>query len=302
MTTPDLPSREEMLKLADGLDDGRVGTWRNAGAEMLRQIAEALASRDAKAGGLREQVAREVDPSAWSTKAFFDSRPDLIMGKDIKFAVNYSLHRADAILSLDLLAAARADSVEVSEAKLQAACEAFHAEVATTSGCSPDDLSAEGDFVNWLPYDGFNLRSAMRAAIRALPIADPSPPPAEPERHVYRDGGQRTPPHTLTPVPGKPGTYRMTPSAPPAEDVEGAVLAALREAERFMAYFAGETDGYFEGSGSPKSCLAQIRAALNKDEVCQHKSQNVSVGPDGRTPIYTCTKCGARTAPAKEER
>lgn len=45
------------------------------------------------------------------------------------------------------------------------------------------------------------------------------------------------------------------------------MVAALREAERFMAYFAGETDNYFEGSGSPKACLAQIRAALFHDSV-----------------------------------
>ena len=38
--------------------------------------------------------------------------------------------------------------------------------------------------------------------------------------------------------------------------------AALQEAERFMAYFAGETDGVFFGPGTPKSCLGIIRAAL----------------------------------------
>lgn len=38
--------------------------------------------------------------------------------------------------------------------------------------------------------------------------------------------------------------------------------AALEEAERFMAYFAGETGGSFVGPGTPQSCLAQIRAAL----------------------------------------
>lgn len=37
---------------------------------------------------------------------------------------------------------------------------------------------------------------------------------------------------------------------------------ALKEAERFMAYFAGETDGMFIGPGTPKSCLSVIRAAL----------------------------------------
>ena len=38
--------------------------------------------------------------------------------------------------------------------------------------------------------------------------------------------------------------------------------AALVEAERFMAYFAGETGGAFDGPGTPQECLAAIRAAL----------------------------------------
>lgn len=42
---------------------------------------------------------------------------------------------------------------------------------------------------------------------------------------------------------------------------------ALREAERFMAYFAGETDGTFEGPGTPATCLATIRAALDQSEL-----------------------------------
>lgn len=40
---------------------------------------------------------------------------------------------------------------------------------------------------------------------------------------------------------------------------------ALREAERFMAYFAGETQGHFAGPGTPADCLAQIRQALLVD-------------------------------------
>ena len=36
---------------------------------------------------------------------------------------------------------------------------------------------------------------------------------------------------------------------------------ALREAERFMSYFSGETDT-FVGPGTPAECLAQIRAAM----------------------------------------
>ena len=37
---------------------------------------------------------------------------------------------------------------------------------------------------------------------------------------------------------------------------------ALKEAERFMSYFAGETGGTFVGPGTPQSCLKQIREAL----------------------------------------
>lgn len=40
------------------------------------------------------------------------------------------------------------------------------------------------------------------------------------------------------------------------------LVAALKEAERFMAYFAGETGNVFVGPGTPTSCLRQIRTAL----------------------------------------
>ncbi|WP_441235615.1 hypothetical protein [Bradyrhizobium sp. 930_D9_N1_4] len=40
------------------------------------------------------------------------------------------------------------------------------------------------------------------------------------------------------------------------------LVPALKEAERFMAYFAGETGGTFVGPGTPQSCLEQIRASL----------------------------------------
>lgn len=39
---------------------------------------------------------------------------------------------------------------------------------------------------------------------------------------------------------------------------------ALVEAERFMAYFSGETGGTFVGPGTPQKCLEQIRAALQR--------------------------------------
>ncbi len=40
------------------------------------------------------------------------------------------------------------------------------------------------------------------------------------------------------------------------------LIRALTEAERFMAYFANETDGHFVGPGTPTTCLAEIRSAL----------------------------------------
>ena len=45
-----------------------------------------------------------------------------------------------------------------------------------------------------------------------------------------------------------------------------ALEAALREAERFVAYLANETDGHFVGSGTPATCLVMIRAALNQQK------------------------------------
>jgi hypothetical protein len=44
---------------------------------------------------------------------------------------------------------------------------------------------------------------------------------------------------------------------------------ALIEAERFMAYFAGENGGHFVGPGTPQSCLVQIRAALGTSTVSE---------------------------------
>jgi hypothetical protein len=43
---------------------------------------------------------------------------------------------------------------------------------------------------------------------------------------------------------------------------EAVMIDALREAERFMAYFSFETGGHFVGPGTPQQCLAQIREAL----------------------------------------
>lgn len=45
---------------------------------------------------------------------------------------------------------------------------------------------------------------------------------------------------------------------------ERAIVAthALKEAERFLAYLAGETGRTFEGPGVPADCLKLIRTAL----------------------------------------
>lgn len=61
-------------------------------------------------------------------------------------------------------------------------------------------------------------------------------------------------------------THDVRPSVPMDENAPHTpaerVLSALIEAERFMAYFAGETGGQFVGAGTPESCLKQIRGAL----------------------------------------
>lgn len=54
-----------------------------------------------------------------------------------------------------------------------------------------------------------------------------------------------------------------------ASNCLSATASALKEAERFMAYFAGETDRTFEGPGTPTSCLAVIRAALSQPPSAQ---------------------------------
>ena len=51
-----------------------------------------------------------------------------------------------------------------------------------------------------------------------------------------------------------------------AADRIEALEAALREAERFVAYLANETDGVFAGSGTPTTCLVMIRAALAPEQ------------------------------------
>lgn len=64
-------------------------------------------------------------------------------------------------------------------------------------------------------------------------------------------------------------------TAPPTRSSEGTV-DALKEAERFMAYFSGETDGVFAGPGTPTKCLEKIRAALalSRPVECRRASTN----------------------------
>ena len=45
-------------------------------------------------------------------------------------------------------------------------------------------------------------------------------------------------------------------------DVEGELVAALRDAMRYLEYLGGETAGMFIGPGTPAQSLAQARAAL----------------------------------------
>ena len=78
----------------------------------------------------------------------------------------------------------------------------------------------------------------------------------------------RTKPHPILdqPIsnffPDRP-TRQELDAAAKVRDAAPAMQAALREAERFMAYFAGETNG-FAGGGTPNSCLAMIRDALKQ--------------------------------------
>ena len=50
------------------------------------------------------------------------------------------------------------------------------------------------------------------------------------------------------------------------DDKRAELIAALRDAERFMEYFTGDTRNSFVGPGTPRTCLEKIRAALNKTE------------------------------------
>jgi len=53
------------------------------------------------------------------------------------------------------------------------------------------------------------------------------------------------------------------------------LAAALKEAQRFISYFAGETGGTFVGPGTPQSCLEQIVTALHYDG---HDTNSLTVG------------------------
>ncbi|MDB5616048.1 hypothetical protein [Tardiphaga sp.] len=78
------------------------------------------------------------------------------------------------------------------------------------------------------------------------------------------------------------------------------VRAALLEAERFMAYFAGETGGTFVGSGTPITCLEKIRAALTVSETLPCQSELMvlvrhafNVGMVAGMKEFTSSKGGA---------
>lgn len=69
----------------------------------------------------------------------------------------------------------------------------------------------------------------------------------------------------VEPCPSCPEGWRPIGTQHCADCYEGQIerlRGALKEAERFMSYFANETDGHFSGPGTPTSCLAQIRSAL----------------------------------------
>jgi hypothetical protein len=69
----------------------------------------------------------------------------------------------------------------------------------------------------------------------------------------------------VTPCPTCPEGWCPLDKEHCADCYEGQIerlRGALKEAERFMAYFANETDGHFVGDGMPTTCLEQIRRAL----------------------------------------
>lgn len=101
-----------------------------------------------------------------------------------------------------------------------------------------------------------------------------------------------------------------------------ALAEALREAQRFMSYFSGETGGSFAGPGTPATCLSKIRAALaaydaapasdayaagmrraaemltnaKRDEAydaAEKAARHVSCGQWGTHISHTWTECGA---------
>lgn len=56
------------------------------------------------------------------------------------------------------------------------------------------------------------------------------------------------------------------------------LTAALKEAERFLEYFAGETGGTFVGPGTPQSCLATVREAIAASEVTAEQLEEYGDG------------------------
>jgi hypothetical protein len=86
-------------------------------------------------------------------------------------------------------------------------------------------------------------------------VVDDRPP------NVVRTGSEVI--HVLEVLPTSPASGERDAVTQAAADVLAARMQeALKEAERFMAYFAGETNNEFVGPGTPATCLATIRAAL----------------------------------------
>ncbi len=96
-------------------------------------------------------------------------------------------------------------------------------------------------------------RSEMVEKYRAMPLCDDLTKRAATGWSYWLDAS----PHERTEEDGEIVAH----FARLASERLAAQEKALREAERFMSYFAGETNA-FVGPGTPTECLAQIRKAL----------------------------------------
>lgn len=174
MTAPDLPSGEEMLKLAEDLR--LISTWPDLPNGDSAKVAlvrasytlRALASSDAKAGGLDLRGQIEA----------------LLLRHATAISDGHVGEAADAILSLDLLAGRYAEGERAMREKA--------AEVAdgVENVCLVRSHDAEKPVLRQASASQAFTASVIACDIRAIPIADPSPPPAEDvEGAVRADGG-----------------------------------------------------------------------------------------------------------------